>query len=94
MTNREAIRDIKEHIKVDGNGNIVIVGEISPVTIDMAIEALKNQESEKERIIKELEEKLEQSYYDGTRRNGKSIAYGMNIAYQDAIKIVKRGGKE
>lgn len=56
MGNKEAIRDIKEHIKVDCNGNIVLVGEISPVTIDMAIEALKNQEAEKERIIKELEE--------------------------------------
>jgi hypothetical protein len=41
MTTEEAIRDIKEHIKVDDNGSIVLVGEISPITIDMAIAALE-----------------------------------------------------
>ena len=58
------------------------------------VEIIDESNEEKERIVKELEEKLEQSYYNGTsRRNGKSIAYGMSIAYQEAIKIV-RGGKE
>ena len=45
-----------------------------------------------DKVVEHLEEKLEQSYYDGTRRNGKSIAYGENIAYQKAIDIVKAGG--
>ncbi|MCR5837050.1 MAG: hypothetical protein K6G88_11135 [Lachnospiraceae bacterium] len=55
MTREDAIKDIKEHVKLDGNGRIVLVGEISPITIDMAINALGEQKHELQyRVGKEI----------------------------------------
>ena len=64
--------------------------------IEIIIELVERQPTayNVDKVVEQLREKLEQSYYDGTRRNGKSIAYGENIAYQKAIDIVKRGGVE
>lgn len=48
-------------------------------------------------VVKQLESKKEQSYYDAIgkgRGNAKGIAYGQNLAYRDAIDIVRAGGKE
>lgn len=46
-----------------------------------------------ESVIEQLEKEKEESYYKATskggRGNGKSIAYGENLAYQKALEILK-----
>lgn len=51
-----------------------------------------------DKLISRLEEEKEQSYYEATskggRANGKSVAYGENLALQKAISIVNQLAEE
>lgn len=49
-----------------------------------------------DKVVEQLEKEHEQLYFfstlKGGRSYGQSIVYGKNLAYQNAIKIVKAGG--
>ena len=51
-----------------------------------------------DKLISRLEEEKERSYYESTskggRANGKSVAYGENLALQKAISIVNQLAEE
>lgn len=86
MDNKEAIVILKSFIESElADGGKVTIYEKDLEAIDMAIEALKNQEAEKERIIKELKSEFKKYYGD----NWDKAPYLIN-----AIEIVKSGGKE
>ena len=79
MTKEEAIKKIKKVIEE----STIFQDELE--AFDMAIEILENQESEKERIIKELEERITPTISSET--------YSSNEAFRAAIEIVRGSRK-
>lgn len=83
MTREEAVNRLEDYKNVMIES---IPSDKMQEALNMAIEALKNQEAEKEQIIKELEERITPTISSET--------YSANEAFRTAIYIVKRGGKE
>ena len=88
MDSKEAIRELEilkeDYWDDDGYGHETEQYDDTMLAIDMAIEALKNQEAEKEHIIKELEE--------ATVIGADCFGEGFEcIPTWKAIEIVKRG---